>query len=170
MKTLKYINNKGEIKTFDDYKITKEGKIFKNNKEVKINRYQKDYDCFFANGEILYLQRAIASTYDEKNYIQNSFCKNGKWISNDKKYSKERNKKISHSMTGKKQSEEHIKKRTSKNKKPVIQFSLKGEKIKEFDSAKSAGEFLDINPASITMVCQRKRKQSGGFIWRYKNF
>lgn len=54
-------------------------------------------------------------------------------------------------------------------KKPIIQLDLiSGEKIKEWDSAKSAGIFLGKDSSPITAVCRGKGKSSYGFKWMYK--
>ena len=53
--------------------------------------------------------------------------------------------------------------------KPILQYSTTGEFIKEWPSAKIAGEILELNSRNISSVCSGKRKTCGGFIWRYKN-
>lgn len=71
-------------------------------------------------------------------------------------------------LKGHKLSEEHKQKIVEAIKKPILQFSLSGEFIKEFDSAKSASEELNIDSSSITKCCKEKLKSAYGFIWRYK--
>lgn len=62
---------------------------------------------------------------------------------------------------------------------PIVQYSLSGEFIKEWKSAKEASIGLKIKMASdISKVCRanagisttkrNKRKSAGGFIWKYK--
>lgn len=55
-----------------------------------------------------------------------------------------------------------------KQRKPILQYTLLGEFIKEFDSAKSASENLNIYATSITQCCKGKLKTCGGYIWKYK--
>lgn len=52
---------------------------------------------------------------------------------------------------------------------PVLQYDLKLNFIKEWDSAIDVMEKLKINKSGISMVCIGKAKTAGGFIWRYKN-
>lgn len=51
---------------------------------------------------------------------------------------------------------------------PVIQYSLDGEFIKEFDSITKASSHISKSNPSIIENCLGKRKSSYGFIWRYK--
>lgn len=55
-----------------------------------------------------------------------------------------------------------------KHRKPILQFTLDNVFLREFDSAKSASEELNIYATSITACCKGKLKTCGGFIWRYK--
>lgn len=52
----------------------------------------------------------------------------------------------------------------------VCQYDKEGVFIREWESAKKAGEELGISSGSITEVCRKDsiRKLAGGFIWRYK--
>lgn len=59
-----------------------------------------------------------------------------------------------------------IKKRSKIQSKPIIQFTLDGEYIREFDSIASA-EKLGFNSGGISMCCQGKYKHHKGYIWRY---
>jgi hypothetical protein len=54
----------------------------------------------------------------------------------------------------------------SPNKKIVLQYSLEGNFIKEWDSIKEIENKLKI--LGVSGVCRGKCEQSGGFIWRYK--
>lgn len=52
---------------------------------------------------------------------------------------------------------------------PVSQYTLTGDHIKDFPSAKVASESVKgANRSYITQVCKGKRKSAGGFIWTYK--
>lgn len=52
-------------------------------------------------------------------------------------------------------------------KKRVIQFSLEGKLITEYNSVAEASRFTGINKFSIAKVCRLERKQAGGFKWKY---
>lgn len=87
------------------------------------------------------------------------------------------NKKISISNCGKTRSEvtkSKIKKAREKQDMShkyvaVEQYSIKGEYLKSFDSIEQAIKFIgQKNSSNITSVCRGKRKQCGGFIWKYK--
>lgn len=52
---------------------------------------------------------------------------------------------------------------------PVLQYSLDGDFIGEYDSAKDAANALGRSiRGNITSCCTGKRKSAGGFIWKYK--
>ena len=54
------------------------------------------------------------------------------------------------------------------NAKPVVQYSKKGDIIKEFDSAKAAHIFTGVSKSSICACCKHSWKTAGGYVWRYK--
>lgn len=49
----------------------------------------------------------------------------------------------------------------------VVQYSLNGERIKEFESQTEAANVLGIQQAKISDVCNGRRQTTGGFQWRY---
>lgn len=51
---------------------------------------------------------------------------------------------------------------------PVVQYSLSGELIKSWDTIAEAARTLKLRRNSITRVCDRERKSTGGFQWRFK--
>ena len=53
--------------------------------------------------------------------------------------------------------------------KPVIQYSMNGEFIKEWKSAAEIERSTGIFAEHISAVCLKKHKTSGGFIWRHKD-
>ncbi len=56
--------------------------------------------------------------------------------------------------------------------KPIKQYTEDLQFIKQWDSAKEAGDSLNINAASIIAVCthsNKKRHTAGGFVWCYYN-
>lgn len=61
--------------------------------------------------------------------------------------------------------------RNNKNKKknkPIIQFSIYGERLNDYDSAMIAEHSTGIAHENIAKVLKGKRKTAGGFIWEYK--
>lgn len=62
-----------------------------------------------------------------------------------------------------KRSEEHIR----KSYKPVVQYALTGEKIKEWVSIKIAAQTLNINESCIGKVAKGRRESYKGYIWKY---
>lgn len=53
--------------------------------------------------------------------------------------------------------------------KPIYQYDLSENLIKEFISIQEASDDLGINRSNIGSCCNGKRKVAGGFIWKYKN-
>ena len=61
-------------------------------------------------------------------------------------------------------------KHANPNKKPVLQFDLNMNFIREFESINEAVRILELkSPFGIIGCCKNKQKSSMGFIWRYKN-
>lgn len=51
---------------------------------------------------------------------------------------------------------------------PIIQKSLQGVFIKEWESALQAERELKVSSQNISHVCTGKRNHAGGFIWEFK--
>ena len=51
-------------------------------------------------------------------------------------------------------------------RKPVLQYTMEGEFVKEWSNAFSASRSLHIT--GIGEVCKRHKKSAGGYIWKYK--
>lgn len=85
-------------------------------------------------------------------------------------HSKETKLKISNSHKGKKTSKEHLEKlhkgQILANSKPIIQYDLEGNFIKEWQSATIAAKEINLHPTSIRHCVQGKTKTSGGYIWK----
>ena len=83
-----------------------------------------------------------------------------------------RNIRMSKTKKGKPKSEEHKQKLSIANKgkgsKPILQYTLDGIFIRDWDSATTASKELNIFQTSITACCKGKQKSAYGFIWRYK--
>lgn len=54
-------------------------------------------------------------------------------------------------------------------KKPIIQYDLNSNFIKEWSSIREASKNLNLNESSISQHLGGKQKTSGGFIWKFKN-
>lgn len=70
---------------------------------------------------------------------------------------------------GKPLTEEHKQNMSKAISKPILQFTLEGVFICEWQSATSASKELKINRGNITQCCQGKLKTCGGYIWKYKD-
>lgn len=55
-----------------------------------------------------------------------------------------------------------------KSSKPVVQFDLQENVIKEFGSAVEASRCMNCTTGLITMACRGNIKTAKGFIWKYK--
>jgi len=60
------------------------------------------------------------------------------------------------------------KKINDSRKKRVLQYSLYGEYINEFESVSEASKQTGCNKSSISKVCRGERKSCGGDFWMYK--
>lgn len=54
-------------------------------------------------------------------------------------------------------------------KKPVIQLTLDGNFVSEFDSASEASRKTGIYDTSISRCCKGKQQSAGNYLWKYKN-
>ena len=52
--------------------------------------------------------------------------------------------------------------------KPILQYDLNGNFIKEWFGIKNASENLLIDKSNIGECCRNKRKTAGGYIWKFK--
>ena len=75
--------------------------------------------------------------------------------------------KLSKAKKGIKQSKEIIEKRTKKLYKPILQYDLEGNFIKEWGSVNEASDAFNIDNGSFSKAIKRKGT-SAGFLWRYK--
>ena len=57
---------------------------------------------------------------------------------------------------------------TSTLKKPIYQFSINGDFIKEFESINDAARLLGIRNDGISACLRERQKSSGGYVWKYK--
>ena len=62
---------------------------------------------------------------------------------------------------------ESIRKHYDSILKPVNQYDLDGNFIKQWKSSVDASKELKINNSNINLVCKGIRKKAGGFMWRY---
>lgn len=51
--------------------------------------------------------------------------------------------------------------------KKVAQYTLKGELIREWESIKSASDFLNISQTCICACANSRQKTAGGYIWKH---
>lgn len=54
------------------------------------------------------------------------------------------------------------------HRKIILQFSLDGEFIREFNSIKEASEEISISKSAIVHCLKGKTKKAGGYKWKYK--
>lgn len=100
--------------------------------------------------------------------------KNWKWKNSS---TQERNQNISKSLKGRDISKwksklvtpERNKKISDKVSKPIMQYDLEGNFIKEWKSGSQIQKELGFNGSNIGNCCNGKFKKSYGFIWKFKN-
>lgn len=91
-------------------------------------------------------------------------------ISLNKIVSEETKQKLREANLGKKHSEKTKRKIGLLSAKPVLQFSLNGEFIREWESASEAARALNKVPSSITHCCNKRVNYNTayGYKWEYK--
>lgn len=103
-------------------------------------------------------------------FIKKSQASTGRVFSDEskiKKSQKLKGRKITWNLKG-------IKKDLSKKHKPINQYDLEGNFMKEWPSIKAAAEYIDINKkvsigGQIVKCCKNKQTKAYGFKWQYKN-
>jgi len=55
------------------------------------------------------------------------------------------------------------------NKKPVMMLEMDGRVIREYDSIKSVVEDTGLLQSKISLVCNGKRKTTGGYRWSFRD-
>lgn len=63
----------------------------------------------------------------------------------------------------------HTQETRNKINKPILQYNLEGNFIREWKSATEVKNILGLKNSEITAVCKGRQKTSYNFIWRYKN-
>lgn len=53
--------------------------------------------------------------------------------------------------------------------KPILQYDLQGNFIKEWKSSVEAGRHIKISPTNITACCNDRMKTARGYKWKYKD-
>ena len=84
-----------------------------------------------------------------------------------------RNKLAGNKMRGRRQSDDAVQKNREARRhymKPVLQYTLNGEFVAEYESTSEASRKSGLKYTDIQFCCanKRNRRTAGGFIWRYK--
>ena len=88
--------------------------------------------------------------------------------STGRKQSKESIEKTRQAKIGKKLSPKHIEKLKLAQRKPVCQYTLDGEYVATYRSAIDIAEQFNYKADTIRQICNNRRKQAYGFVWKYK--
>ena len=133
-------SNKLKGRSRPDVSKRLKGKNLNNITKQKISKNKKGHICYQDPKRI---EKIINS--NKQHYILNS----------------ERNQKISNKLKGRKIN-------WSKTK-PIFQYDLEGNFIKEWISATEAGKYLNKPSSAISECCSNKRKSAYKYIWKYKS-
>lgn len=170
-----YISNLGRIKSINSYnnKDREEKTLIPTDNG---NGYKLIRLCKKGKKQNKYIHRLVAEAfipnplnYKEVNHIDNNKANNNvnnlEWCtrSYNVKYSYRKGKHIpTKNMLGRKGANHPI-------SKPIMQYDLNGNLIREYESANLASQITGICYGSIKKCRNRKVKTAGGFIWRYSN-
>lgn len=176
------ISNLGNVKSLDrkvNAKNNKKRLIKGTFLKLRFNNRNYNIVSLYKNNiqEVRFIHRLVAETFipnpenkPEVNHIdgdkQNNKIDNLEWCTrteNNKHAWKTGLNKVSDNQ--KKAAAQSAKKRFSKK---IIQYDLKGNFIKEWDSMSEAQRQLNIWHESIGKCCKGEIKTSGKYIWRYK--
>ena len=59
-------------------------------------------------------------------------------------------------------------KKAKKCEKPISQFDLQGNFVKDWNSAKQAEKELNLSQGGISQCCKGKQKMAYGYLWKHK--
>ena len=176
------VSNLGRVKSLNYNKTGKERimKSYDNGKGyLKVQLFKEGKD----KGYYMHVLVATAfcenpEGYTEVNHINeiksDNRAENLEWVSHEYNLNYgTRNKRAGKKLKGRKQSEEHIKKRIKKMtnnpklSKPVIGINKISGLIIEFPSTQEASRQTGINHGNICACLKGKRNSAGGHIWFY---
>nr|QBM02823.1 hypothetical protein [uncultured archaeon] len=75
---------------------------------------------------------------------------------------------IAGNCLGRKFSDEQLLRAKEYHKKPILQYTITGIFIKEWDSTKTAAEAIGVSQPTIGYACRGKCNHGCGYIWRFK--
>lgn len=161
------------------YYVSTEGMIysFKMGKTLKPTVCNNGYYAVVINRKRYYVHRLVANAFipnpenlrcvNHKNCIKtDNRVENLEWCT-DKyniNYADAQEKRIKSLIENK----GYLKFRNNKLSKPVIQYDLEGNVVKEWCSIREAYRQFSFNPTSISRCCKGKYKTACGYIWKYK--
>lgn len=158
------ISNMGRIKSIEHTIIRKNGNKLLIKEKILKQSINKGYYHITLQGKCFRVNRLVAETFipnpnnlpcvnhKDENKLNNN-VENLEWCT------------VAYNNTY----GTRIQKVISKTSKKILQYDLKGNFIKEYKSISNAAKDNKIKSLSnITMCCQGKWKQAGGYIWKYK--
>lgn len=160
------VSNYGRVKSLNYKRSGKEG-IMKLKKDdyLRVQLFNNGKDKFFPVHKLVALaflpnqkNLPIINHKDENKY--NNKVENLEWCDYHYNYyygtsSERARKNISLSLKG-------------KGAKPILQYTLEGEFVREWDSIKQASEELNLNASVICNYLKGRFKSAYGYVWKYK--
>jgi len=149
------------LKNSDKYKITKDGKIWNEEKQIFIKpRVCNGYNNVQLYGLTYAVHRLVAETFipNPENKPQVSH------INNDKLDNRVENLKW---CTQKEICTAHNKETSHKRK--VIQIDENGTRINSYNSLKEAGTAIGLSASAISKAVAKINETAGGYVWEYED-
>ena len=159
-----------------------EENVLRENLNMKEQEWIEYYDSFYDGYNLT--AGGGQTIFSEESKRKMSKSRKGRDVWNKGKtgiYSEETKRKMSESSKGKHHTEETRRKmsksrkgrpspfkgKTSPKRKKVLKYDLNGNFVKEYTSMTEASKENPKSGKNIGAVCQGKRRQAGGFIWKY---
>ena len=160
------VSNYGEVRSLSRTSYSSLGKEYQRKGRIRKPVYCKGngyYTVVFSDGnkrKTALIHRIVAEAFcDNPNNLDTVNHKNENKVDNRADNLEWCSKAYNNKYNGKDQ----------RSCKPVAQLTLDGGLVKVWRSARAAAKELNIQYKNISAVCRDKRKQAGGFKWRFEN-
>lgn len=163
------VSNNGEVRSKDRIVYNNGGYCLRKGKILKKHKKRHNYLWVCIRGKSYSVHRLVANAFlpnrENKPFInhidgnqQNNNVNNLEWVTQSENMLHAYKIGLQKKRLGK----------DNKCSKPINQYDLKNNLIKEWDCINDVERELGIKDISISRCCRRLQKTAGGYIWKYR--